>query len=379
MKKLGLFLPRTTPFYVTLFFSVKRAFETCGIQVMGWTEWLCGDELLEFCRQFQPDAIFEVNRTRNEIQELPARITHISWIMDNRGKNISEFMGSEIIYLFWSNWIKSLRPNASKVLDWLPPGYDPLLYYYQPSQYLSDISFVGHLSYPWTEEERQRTLYSGSSRVFTFGDIIENLNQLVLNSDLTGYNEDDFINLAFSNISGIIRSQVHLDPTIQYDLGCRAVLRMLFRHKLLELAVDATDSIRFYGPGGWKSWSNFKRFHHTTLTNHDDIRAVYQSSRINLHEGVGVHFRTLDCMASGGLLFFLDSPDDIHYGGIQTVFKPDVHYVSVNPQNFRTKASFYLAHKDECQTIINAARQVVERDHSWVQRIQRIIHDYENL
>ncbi|MBD9362044.1 glycosyltransferase family protein [Methylomonas fluvii] len=375
MARIALFLPNITPFYITLFFSIKKALESHGFQVIGWPGLLAGNELIEFCKRGRPDIVFEMNRTRSDIPEFPKDIIHIAWIVDNQGRKINTFSGSDIIYLFWQNWMKDCQASATKIMDWFPPGVDKDIYYPESLDFISDVSFVGHLSFPWTSRELKRVIYKSSDFVVTFADALRHLEDGVLKVDLTGFNEDDYIAVALSFLPESHRRQINLDNCVQYDLGCRAVLRMMFRRKLLDMAAACDVSLRFYGPGGWGKWDKYRPYYQTTLTDPDDIRRVYGSSRINLHEGVGVHFRTLDCMASGGLLFYLAGPDDKITGGIRTVFTPGIHYVEVQEANFSEKVAFYLAHPEERLEICDKASLEVLQKHTWNHRVQKLVDD----
>jgi len=378
MVKIALFIPHTF-FYVKLFLSIKKALESHGFHVIGRTELLSSDALLEFCRQDQPDVILEMNRTRNEIPELPKHIVHIAWIVDNLGKKINDFSGSDLLYFFWHNWIKDCSSRSSRIVDWLPPGFDPELYFPEPRNFISDISFVGHISFPWRIEEEKRILFESPELSVTFKDALQHLEYQVQMADLTGYHEDDYIEMALSFLPDSIREQISLNSCVQYDLGCRAVLRMAFRQKMLDLAVASGASLRFFGSGGWTAWPSYQPFYQAILTEPADVRAVYQSSMINLHEGVGVHFRTLDCMAAGGLLFYMASPDDARPGGIQSFFTPGKHYVEFDENDFLKKTASYLAHPEERKQIRDQACAEVFHKHTWKHRIQKIVDDLNTL
>jgi len=378
MVKIALFVPHTF-FYVKLFFSIKKALEFHGFHVIGRTELLSGNALLEFCRQDQPDVIWEMNRSRNEIPELPEHIVHIAWIVDTQGKKINDFSGSDLLYFFWHNWIKDCNSRSSRIVDWLPPGFDPELYFPEPGNFISDISFVGHISFPWRIEEEKRMLFESPELNVTFKDALQHLEHQAQTTDLTGYHEDDYIGMALSFLPDAVRERISLNSCVQYDLGCRAILRMAFRQKMLDMVVASGASIRFFGPGGWNAWPKYQPFHQSVLTEPADLRAVYQSSKINLHEGVGVHFRTLDCMASGGLLFFMASPDDALSGGIQSCFTPGKHYVEFDQNNFSEKAAFYLAHSEERTQVCEQAHAEVVSRHTWKHRIHKIVDDLNSL
>lgn len=358
---------------------MKTALEAHGLYVMGRAELLDEQALLEFCRQGQPDIILEMNRARNELPKLPKYIIHIAWIVDNRGKKINAFSGSELLYFFWRNWLKDCRSPASRVVDWLPPGVDPELYFPESRNFLSDISFVGHISFPWTIEEKKRLIFESPEATVTFEDALKHLEAQTQQVDLTGLQEDDYVDMALSFLPAHIKERVSLEPCVQYDLGCRAILRMAFRQEMLDLAVASGASMRFFGTGGWNVWPRYQPYYQAALTEPVDVRAVYQSSRINLHEGVGVHFRSLDCMASGGLLFYMFRPEDALFGGIETFFTDGKHYVAVDKNNFLQKTAFYLAHPEECRQICDQAGQEVRRKHTWEHRIQKIVDDLNSL
>jgi len=142
MKKIAMFLPAPTPFYIYLFRCIKRGFESHGVKVMGTTSLLPENELIRFCKQVKPDAVFEMNRSRNKVPDLSPEICHISWIVDTYGRNNNEFSGSEITYFFGKNWHKFIDWNNSTFVDWLPPGVCPKTFSYGKLQKKSDFSLL---------------------------------------------------------------------------------------------------------------------------------------------------------------------------------------------------------------------------------------------
>ncbi|MBF0446301.1 MAG: glycosyltransferase family 1 protein [Magnetococcales bacterium] len=267
-------------------------------------------------------------------------------------------------------------------MDLLLPGFDQELYYTEPQEFISDISFVGHLSNPWSSQEDNRIIFSSSDRLITFEQARKHLEQKIETEDIAGYIEEDYINLALSFIPKNIREQISLSPTVKYDLACRT-LRMTSRHKMLSMACANGVSRRFFGTSGWNNWSQYKPYYQGMLTDPAKLRKVYQTSRINLHDGagsgVGLHFRTMDCMASGGLLFYLESVEDSRPGGMHSVFTPGKHYVSVNKANFANKVKFYLNHANEHKEMCVAANKEVMQNHQWKFRIQKIVEDLQKL
>ncbi len=375
-QRLGIFLPRSTPFYLSLFFQIKHGFEAIGIEVAGGTEHLAGDSLLEFCRQFKPDALFEMNRSRHEIPELPRNIKHIAWIVDNNGRQWNSFKESEIIYYFSRGGIESSDQNAASIVEWLPPGTCPQNYLLPlQKNYISDFSFIGHMCYPWSEEEKKRLLYEDDRSKLCFEDILEPYTEIILQThNNANQSEATYLNLAQKIIKKRIGHIAVLDPPIQYDIACR-FFRMLWRTRFLDIVLACSRSVRFFGTGGWHKWPQYRSFFQGFLADPKDVCMAYQTTRINLHHGAGVHFRVVDCMASGGLLFYLEPEDDQRYGGIQTLFEPNIHYVPVNEDNFSETSAYYLKNQASSQKIIQAASTEILAKHTWKHRAEKIKQD----
>ncbi len=148
---------------------------------------------------------------------------------------------------------------------------------------------------------------------------------------------------------------------------------------MIDIVLEHSKSLQIYGPENWKKWPEYRPYYKYFLDNSNAMRNVYQTSKINLHEGVGPHFRVFDCFASGGFLFFHKSADDSDYGGMHTFFKPNVHYVDFDYDDFSNKVKYYLANEDKRLKIAGQASKIVRKHHTWYHRWQKIIKDCHSL
>lgn len=155
--------------------------------------------------------------------------------------------------------------------------------------------------------------------------------------------------------------------------------RIMDRKLLTQLASRVTDSLELYGPG-LVAHAFTRPYYKGVIENIDELLRVYCRSKINLNNnthGLGLHSRTLECMAVGGFIFMHDSPHDTKAGGMLTEFEPDAHYGRYTVENFHEEAARWL--KDS-EGRLRAGRRAAERirqRHCWHHRASQIIEDLE--
>jgi len=373
--KIALFLPNNNSFYNSLFKAIEKGFAQCNVELIGMNTLLGEKELIEYCRSFNIQVVIEMNRSRSFVPGLPKSICHIAWIVDTLGYKPEHYKGSEILYFFGANWLQEYQLSEKGFCDWLPPGVDIDVYSYGELPHDSDFSFIGHLPLPWSKKELERIVYSDSNVTIRFAQVIEALNERLFNVDVKGYTNESYLQLSLDIISELTGYTVNIENRImRYDLNCRTI-RMFNRHRLMQLAVNVTDLIKIYGPSNWKQWNQYAPFYRGFLELPDDIKNVYQRSRLNLHEGVGPHFRAFDCLAAGGVLCYFASDDDSEFGGIKTLFDVDLHYVEVTKENFHDKTQQLLKDNDQRRKISHDGSIFTQEFHSWKVRAKKIIDD----
>lgn len=370
-------MPRASTFYLSLLFGIKRGFEKHNVEVFASVGLYDEPCLLEFCRQFKPDLIFEMNRARSELPNLPAHVKHIAWIVDTLGHTVDYYHGSDITYFFGGNWKRAFTAEGGLV-DWLPPGSCETSYSFAPQASISDFSFVGHIPKPWNETELSREICQLSNHTLRFGQLHDELLEYWKSISFENFENITYLNSACELLESRYghKANIH-DQALRYDLGCR-MIRLRNRHELIMPVLKTNGSLRIYGSENWRDWPHYRPHYHYFVEHSSELKHIYQTTKLNLHEGVGPHFRVFDAMAAGGLMLVKRTPDDAAEGGMLEIFEPFVHYVPFL-DDFAEQAERYLGDSDARQTIIaNAAAEVSSR-HTWAHRAAKILKDYRRV
>ncbi len=377
IRRVGIFLPRSTPLYMSMFFGLKRGFEQMGIEVSGWTELLEEKALLEFCRQFKPDFIFEMNRSRKQLPNFPQEIPHVCWIVDLMGNEFSYFQGSEILYSFTTLMPQCFTKNTDSYIDWLPPGIDPKIYYPKESPFLYDFSFIGHIPLPWNKQELERPLYPHDKESKIFADFINEYDRLWEISPKQP-TPPESLNSMMGRYSLLQEENQDIDikdVTLRYDILFRS-RRINIRKLIIDTILPVSESIAIFGPENWKQWPRYEKFYHRFVEDPNHLREIYQTSRLNIHEGAGLHMRSLDCFASGGCLLYLDVDERNGVGaGLEFCFEKNRHYVELDKEDFSYQLKHLLSDEKHLRHIGLEAAKLTHENHSWAQRAKKIIQD----
>ena len=109
--------------------------------------------------------------------------------------------------------------------------------------------------------------------------------------------------------------------------------RYFERAEVIDKVLSFSNSIRIFGEQTWVTWPNYKKYYNGYLYSPQELRDMYQSTKINLHHGIPfLHTRALECMAAGGFLFSIESDDDLP-SAMHHYFTPGEHYVPFNFKN----------------------------------------------
>ena len=153
--------------------------------------------------------------------------------------------------------------------------------------------------------------------------------------------------------------------------------RIMDRIALVEAASRVSKSLELYGPG--LAAHEFARpYFKGVIDKQDELLKIYCRSKINLSNnthGLGLHSRTLECMAVGGFIFMHESPHDNKIGGMLTSFEPGVHYRSYTPENFTEEATRWLKDDSGRMRAGMRAESVIRDRHCWHHRAQQIVDD----
>lgn len=381
IKHLALFMPVDTPFYRRLFQSWTEAFARLDVRVSGGCGLLSEAALDDWLKQHRPDAVFEMNRVKNEIPLLhELKLPHVSWIVDFQGRTEDQIKGSEITYFFDPGWDTNYRTGGLQA--WLPPGtcariFTPLA---EPQSLEATFNFIGHIPLPWSDEELSRQLADSQ---LSFGELL-----IKYQNELAQLPQQVLTHKDLKNIIDNLASH-HGASTdawqrqgIYYDLMERSK-RLKNRHELLNFALRTKEPIVIYGSTNWSQWPNYHAYYKCFLDCPNQMNRVHQQSRINLHDGVGFHFRAIDCLASGGLLFWYDNKETrLAYGagrGLHNFFEDRKHYYSFCADEFDEVYQHAIAVQASRKKVIGEVVDLINAHHTWDNRARQVIADLRKI
>jgi hypothetical protein len=376
-------MPKNNSFYNNLSRSICRAFEGEGVSVRGHCGPLAERDYVEMMALFNPDIVFEMNRVRSEVPWLDHRIKHISWVVDLEGRDESQLMGSDITYFFDPSWVH-YDPGGHK--DWLPPGGTVRDAGSRLSKNV-DVVFFGHIPQPWSELDLERKLGQTQEKQYTFGDLLDEFyKELKKNYEEHRSLAVDSPLKAKSLALAILKKRTgvgQLDRVIEYDLLQRNK-RLLARLELMNIILrSGLQNLEIYGSENWNCWQEFRPFYRGYLHSIAEVQQVITSSRFCLHEGLGMHFRAMDCLGAGGnLLFYAPRSDNTRkirqVWGLHTWFSAGEDYVEVWSENEIQEIQERVTHDREfLDEMGKKAQHKVRVMHTWRHRVQKIIRDIE--
>jgi spore maturation protein CgeB len=257
---------------------------------------------------------------------------------------------------------------------------------------LHDFSFAGHIPKPWNEEELNREISVNGGPILRFGDIFDAVLRETA-GDFASITPQKAVWRTKRLIRRGCRSRVPsgtkserkiydalgwLPSVLTYDVGTR-LARLWGRRQLIERTINITESIGIYGPDNWVQWEQYRKYYRGMIENPEDLSRVYRGSRINLHQGVGMHFRVLDCMAAGGVVFAMAREWENLPGEIGDYFEDGSEFVSFTINDFAEKASEILGDHKRRQKMQRAAAKAIAASHTWRHRAEKIMRDYRSL
>ena len=145
-----------------------------------------------------------------------------------------------------------------------------------------------------------------------------------------------------------------------------------------DAVLDVSKSLRIYGPDDWTTWPDYAPYYESYLDDQDEMRNVYQTSRLNLHNncnGFGMHFRVMDCLASGGCMMVDAGRFDEARSGIRNHLEPGKHYLEYTYDTLSDICREYLPQAEKCRKIGRNASEEILAKHIWKHRAKQIVDD----
>jgi spore maturation protein CgeB len=303
-----------------------------------------------------------------------ANILHVSWYMDDPFRYLQPYHLSKNSILFVCDkfYLDKLKDAGFKRLYYLPGATNPNLFTEceveneERERFACDISFVGNSGYnalstyrrycDWVGDEEAREVLESIVRIqmdnptLHITDIIKEVLEFEEKGlPVPGENGDNVIVcLEFASMSlrrkKILESLKGFDLSIYGDKGWRELL-------------DDWEGMRFCGPIDYKK----------------ELPKLYKASKINLNITktqlkTTVNQRVFDVSSCGGFIltdYRRDLGELFDLGGEIQIYK--------DLADLREKVQYYLSHPEDRREFSNRARQRVLKEHTYRERLKRII------
>lgn len=375
MKKVLLYLPFKSHFYLGLYHQIKKGFEENGCLIRGGCEYLKPDQLIKEIEDFTPDIVFEMNRIKSDIINFPDNVIHICWLVDYWEKSHEEInKGSDFLYLFSKSWLMEHKGFEGNYIDVLYPGTDIDDYNIDPTiSKKSDFIFLGHMPKPWNKDELSRIVYAPNKNI-PFKNLINIVHDFTMNPK--------------NYFDGTIATRKHLlnmlqltdinttnDRVLHYDIFMR-LFREGRRLGILNNLIKTTQNITIYGNENWLLRKQFIPFYQKELIDTKAMNKAFNQHNFLVHDGNMPHFRVFDAMASGLLVF---KPNVLEYGVVDEwedlLFKDnqDIITYELNEKFIRPKVS-----DSQIKDLKFHIRNVIKSSHTWNHRIEKILKDIKH-
>lgn len=373
IRRVSVFLPRDTEFYRALLPQMMRGFAAAGVEVEGGLGHLGAAAMRDHVASFRPDLVVEMNRPRRDAEFLPADVKHACWIVDFNGRQLSHFEGSDATYMFAESWVPHYPHTGFNA--WLGAGACEHDYSVVPHEAKAALGFAGHVPNPWSEAELLRDI-TGEGKM-TFAELLPSLEHM-LRTPGPARSPDDLIGAVAEIVRDHCGAPLVIDDVLRYDILGRTV-RHVNRTDLIDAALLHTDKLAIHGTPNWSRWPQYAPYYKGWLSEPGALRRAYADVVANLHEGTGIHFRSMDAMCSGQLVLWRTTRHDHLVGGIAEQFTAGEHYVEFTLDTLGEQLRAIEDDPERTAKIRANAAAAIRAGHTWTHRAQTILRDIEAL
>jgi glycosyltransferase involved in cell wall biosynthesis len=370
------------PNIVNQLIGLRNGFRELGVEVL--TAWPHPNALVleNVLDAFRPDIVFEINRSRNQIEECDAKFRHVCWMQDvqSLGERLDvNFGGSDLTYFLLPPSATGYEDVSDDTVGYLLPATNPEIFSYRAEPPIFDFSFVGQIFSPMSDELRSRRVVVDGVDCGGFADLEAHLQQAGVSHVGKRPVEGAAELLAF------VRRHVPDAATAMIDSAVRNFCdeyfpRLRDRTRMLDTVMTVSTKVGLFGTGPWQEWPAYAPHFGGYLNVPSKLALVYRRTRVNLHNGAtGLHPRVMDCMASGGVILVNKSPFDGTRFGMDAHFESGRHFVEYEFASLAETARALLEDDERRKSIGAAAAEAVHADHTWRRRARQILEDCARL
>ncbi|MEE9356735.1 MAG: glycosyltransferase [Methylococcaceae bacterium] len=381
IKSIALFSPGVSSHETTMLNGLAGGFRSMGLETHVMTRLLPSQMLRSFCLHKQVDAVFEINRFRNEVPNLPEKTVHIAWIQDPVNEIRSVPSCSQMTYYLCDPDILGYTISEA-FQSTLYVGYDQTRLAEFDEDYRYDFSLIGYMPEPLPDVSMAYLPFCNSD--VSIGELFTKFTNQYASDGLV--QDFQYCEAVLARILDCDYGQSFADLKLSkerfmdvfYTYGCRSLGRSL----VLKKAIDISKNMAIYGGKEWALWEQFSPYYQGYLSEPLDIEKVYQQTRLNLHfnpNGVGLHSRVIDCMGNASVVMVNSSQFEGRAGSISTEFVPYEHYLPYDLGNFNEVVDTYLQDEEALMRIGRQANQEIQQKHTWSHRAQQIMNDLKSL
>lgn len=377
--RVALFAP-SAPHFVATLNGLRQGFEALGcVAHAGWP--LLDRRMLRaFCASFKPDIVFEVNRTGGQAFDGKPPCLHVAWIeaFRNEMRWIGDRLeGSDRLYFMLPPDLLG-RPDMVGV-EWqlLAPGADPEVFHPAATAPRWDLSLCGHLYAPLPRQVMDAPVMIRGTAMGTVGQLWQTAASWPMERHTLGY--DAVVGNVVSHYRRLGADLGTADLTLETAfLIDEYIPRTASRTAIADAMLQLSAKVRFFGNAGWLLWPRFAPYYGGEITTPQELARLFRQTAINMHIALWpLHFRTIDCMAAGGLVFINQVEHPGKAAAFDAEFENGIHYVGYDGESFVETARRYLADPSARARIGAAAAARIAERHTWRHRAERILADLD--
>ena len=362
------------------------------------------------------NCVLRVNKGRPE--ELKKNVRFISWFQDfyyNSEKELNNFLQNDLVYFYTTPEIfgvdkklncfssilypgiseKNVEPNLPELnkknqiesyqnIDFSICGFMPAShnvnfnqFYFRNFNTDNKSTFDGYLKtnlINFIEKYEENLSLEKVKKILIY---LQSLTE-ILYEPLSGNLDTKFISKKIEEkLSRELSKQSVeiLSPVIKFF--STEYPRFQDRIELARLLTKHSSNFTLVGKG-WDVYDEFSEFYKGEIQNQMLLYGIYKKSKINLYNnthGLGMHNKVFEIMINGGFIALPSNKSKRKISSIEEDFEENTHFVYFDPLNFDDFINEWLFKTNERIIIGNNARQKVLKNHSWKNRVEKILND----